>query len=76
MIVLSSHWHATKEEEVLRDLETSLEGLSLEEANIRLTKFGYNELKKQKKKFRKTVNIESFLYYILNYSKTKFLLGN
>ncbi|MCW4052771.1 MAG: cation-translocating P-type ATPase [Candidatus Bathyarchaeota archaeon] len=57
MIELSSPWHATKEEEVVRNLETSLAGLSLEEANIRLTKFGYNELKKRKK----TTTLQIFL---------------
>jgi len=49
LIGLSSQWYATKEEEVVHSLETSLEGLSPEEANIRLAKFGYNELKKRKK---------------------------
>lgn len=49
LIGLASPWHVTKEEEVIRNLETSLEGLSSEEANLRLTKFGYNELKKRKK---------------------------
>jgi len=36
LIGLSSAWYATKEEEVVRNLKTSLEGLSLEEANIRV----------------------------------------
>jgi Ca2+-transporting ATPase len=49
MVELASPWHVTKEEEVIRNLETSLKGLNPEEAKLRLTKFGYNELKKRKK---------------------------
>jgi len=49
LVKLDSVWHATKEEEVIRNLESNLKGLSEEEAKLRLTKFGYNELKKRKR---------------------------
>ncbi|UCD40078.1 MAG: HAD-IC family P-type ATPase, partial [Candidatus Bathyarchaeota archaeon] len=46
---MSSQWHAIEKEEVLRSLESRLKGLTAEEVKQRLTKFGYNELKKHKK---------------------------
>lgn len=49
MVILSSQWHAIEEEEVIRSLESSLKGLTAEEAKQRLTEFGYNELKERKK---------------------------
>ena len=41
---MASAYHAMEIDEVLRSLETSREGLSSEEAQRRLQKFGYNEL--------------------------------
>ncbi len=38
-----------KTEETLQALQSSLKGLSSEEAELRLGKFGYNELRKRKK---------------------------
>ncbi|NIU39479.1 hypothetical protein GWN65_05815, partial [Candidatus Bathyarchaeota archaeon] len=49
LVLLSPQWHAIEEEEVIRSLESSLKGLTAEEAKQRLTEFGYNELKKYKK---------------------------
>ncbi len=45
---LGSQWHAMQIEGVLRGLESDLKGLSREEAELRLGKFGYNELKRRK----------------------------
>ncbi|WNZ30059.1 MAG: cation-translocating P-type ATPase [Candidatus Bathyarchaeota archaeon] len=42
-------WHAMKEDEVLRSLQSDLKGLTKEEVELRLQKFGYNELEKPKR---------------------------
>ncbi|MFW6117783.1 MAG: cation-translocating P-type ATPase [Thermoproteota archaeon] len=44
-----NHWHAMEKKEVLSSLDSSLEGLTGEESEQRLTEFGYNELKRHKK---------------------------
>ena len=49
MVKLNSTWYAMEVEEVLRALQSDLKGLSGEEVERRLLKFGYNELKKRKK---------------------------
>ena len=41
-------WHAMREEEVLRSLQSDLIGLTKEEVELRLQKFGYNESEKPK----------------------------
>jgi len=46
---LDSTWHSMEAEEVLFALQSDLKGLNDEEAQLRLHKFGYNELKKRKK---------------------------
>ena len=46
---MGSMWHAIEVEEVILALQTDLKGLSSEEAELRLRKFGYNELKKRKR---------------------------
>ena len=46
---MSLPWHAKEEEEVLRLLDTSVKGLSMEEAQKRLEKYGPNELKETRK---------------------------
>ncbi len=46
---MDSRWHAIGVEEVIRKLKSNIEGLSEEEAKLRLTEFGYNELKKRKR---------------------------
>lgn len=42
-------WYSLETEEVLKGLNTSLEGLSEEEVRARLKKFGFNELAKKKR---------------------------
>ena len=42
-------WHAMKKEEVLHSLQSDLKGLTKEEVELRLQKFGYNELEKPKR---------------------------
>jgi Ca2+-transporting ATPase len=42
-------WHTMNEEEVLRSLQSDSKGLTIEEVELRLQKFGYNELEKPKK---------------------------
>ncbi|MBS7610392.1 cation-translocating P-type ATPase [Candidatus Bathyarchaeota archaeon] len=46
----AENWHAMPVEEVLRALKTSPEGLRDEEAKKRLTQYGYNELKEEKRR--------------------------
>ncbi|HDN17508.1 MAG TPA: hypothetical protein ENF41_00435, partial [Candidatus Bathyarchaeota archaeon] len=42
-------WHSLPIDEVLRRLESSPEGLSEEEALKRLSKYGYNEIVREKR---------------------------
>lgn len=44
----STKWHAVSKEDVFREVSSSLEGLSEEEAKERLLKYGLNEIKKEK----------------------------
>ncbi|MFB0514672.1 MAG: cation-translocating P-type ATPase [Candidatus Bathyarchaeia archaeon] len=46
---MDSTWHAIGVEEVIHKLQSNLKGLSEEEAKLRLTEFGYNELRKRKR---------------------------
>jgi len=46
---MTSAWHSMKIEEVLRDLRADSNGLTREEAERRLSEFGYNELKERKR---------------------------
>ncbi|HKZ95340.1 MAG TPA: cation-translocating P-type ATPase [Candidatus Bathyarchaeia archaeon] len=46
---MSSAWHAKDEEAVIEALNTSLTGLSEQDAKNRLSQFGYNELKERKR---------------------------
>lgn len=66
MVTLSSQWHAIEKGEVIRSLESSLEGLTAEEARQRLAEFGSNELKKHKK--------ASLLQIFLNQFRNVFVL--
>jgi len=47
---MSSPWHEMDKEAVIQALKTSPFGLSTEEANRRLTEYGYNELKEKKRR--------------------------
>jgi len=55
-----SEWHALELNEVLRRLETSLNGLSPQEASRRLEKYGYNEIKEVKKRTALQMFLDEF----------------
>jgi len=57
---LSNASHAKEIEEILRDLDTKEYGLSQDEAEARLQKFGLNELKKEKGKSPVKLFLEQF----------------
>jgi len=46
---LDQTWHAMEAEEALSDLQSNPKGLNEEEIQLRLSKFGYNELRKRKR---------------------------
>lgn len=46
---MEKNWHSLEKEEVLKELNTSLKGLSEEEVKTRLKKFGFNEIAKKKR---------------------------
>jgi len=46
--IRDSPWHVTEIEETIQNLKSNLKGLSDEEAKLRLSTFGFNELKKRK----------------------------
>jgi Ca2+-transporting ATPase len=46
---MATEWHSKEIKEVLADLKADPKGLSREEAERRLTEFGYNELKERKR---------------------------
>jgi len=47
---MSKPWHAMKIEEVFQELNVSRDGLSSQEARERLVKYGYNEIRKVKRR--------------------------
>jgi Ca2+-transporting ATPase len=47
---MSKPWHGMKIEEVFQELNVSLDGLSSQEAHERLVKYGYNEIRKVKRR--------------------------
>jgi len=47
---MSKPWHAMKIEEVFQELNVSRDGLSSQEARERLAKYGYNEIRKVKRR--------------------------
>ncbi|MGB9713911.1 MAG: cation-translocating P-type ATPase [Candidatus Bathyarchaeales archaeon] len=47
---MSKPWHAMKPEEVFQELNVHSEGLSSQEARERLVKYGYNEIRKVKRR--------------------------
>ena len=42
-------WHSKKKEQVLQDLQSGSEGLSVEKVDLKRQEFGYNELKERKR---------------------------
>jgi len=48
-VIFMEEWHALSKHEVLRLLETTAEGLSSKEASKRLSLYGYNDIKEEKK---------------------------
>ena len=58
-------WHTLQVGEVLRLLQTSFKGLSSEEAQKRLQKFGLNELKKEKRKSAIRLFLEQFVNVLI-----------
>jgi Ca2+-transporting ATPase len=49
LINLDSSWHSKEKEEVIRNLESDLRGLSAEKVLLKRQEFGYNELKERKR---------------------------
>ncbi|MEM2696206.1 MAG: HAD-IC family P-type ATPase, partial [Thermoproteota archaeon] len=47
---MSKPWHSIKVEQALKELNTSIEGLSSKEAFERLKKYGFNEIKETKRR--------------------------
>lgn len=47
---MEKHYYTLDTKEVLKNLDTSINGLTKEEVKNRLNKYGKNELPKQKKK--------------------------
>jgi Ca2+-transporting ATPase len=57
---MSEPWHAKEIDEVTRDLNVVREGLTSEEAQERLKKYGYNELKEKKRRTALQMFLEGF----------------
>jgi Ca2+-transporting ATPase len=53
-------WHAMDEDDVLKELKTTIKGLTNEEAKRRLEQYGYNELKETKKRNVLQMFLEEF----------------
>jgi Ca2+-transporting ATPase len=56
----SKPWHTVETEEVMRALDVTHEGLSSQEAQERLKKYGYNELKEKKRKTTLQMFLQEF----------------
>src|SRR3989344_9252573 len=54
-------WHELDKKEALKGLDSSDEGISNEEASIRLKKYGYNQIKK-------TQNTRPFLIFLRQFN--------
>lgn len=50
MSLLHSYWHQKNIDEIIKELQTSFDGLSSDEAKLRLERYGPNELKEEKRK--------------------------
>lgn len=57
---MAKNWHVLSVEETLKELSSSNEGLSDEEASTRLQKFGPNELEEKKKKSKIVIFFNQF----------------
>jgi len=57
---MSLHWHAVETDEVLRALNVTSQGLTVQEAQERLKKHGYNELKKKKRRTSLQIFLDEF----------------
>ncbi len=58
-------YHSKKVGDVLKELKTSLNGLSQDESSKRLSSYGYNELKEVKKKLKFQLFIEQFKNFLV-----------
>jgi Ca2+-transporting ATPase len=58
-------WHQKTFEDVIEELNTSLKGISSEEAQKRLTEFGPNELKEKQKKTPLMMFLDQFRDFMI-----------
>jgi Ca2+-transporting ATPase len=49
LVILGLLWHSKEKEEVIRDLQSDVGGLSAEKVELKRQEFGYNELKERKR---------------------------
>jgi Ca2+-transporting ATPase len=56
----SKPWHATETDEIMHELNVTNKGLTSQEAQERLKKYGYNELKEKKRKSALRMFLEEF----------------
>ncbi len=59
------NWHTKPIDEILKDLNSSVEGLTTEEANSRLQTYGPNELKKLKKRTPLAMLLDQFKDFMI-----------
>ena len=59
------HWHQKTVEDVIEELNTSLKGISSEEAQKRLLEYGPNELKEKKKKTPLMMFLDQFRDFMI-----------
>ncbi|MBD3253819.1 MAG: calcium-translocating P-type ATPase, SERCA-type [Candidatus Lokiarchaeota archaeon] len=62
---IGNHYYSKPIEEVLSTLDSSLEGLTQEEAELRLEKYGRNELKAKKKKSKLALFLNQFKDFLV-----------
>jgi len=59
------HWHQKETEDVIEEMQSSLQGLTSEEAGRRLEKYGPNELKEKKKKTAFMMFLDQFRDFMI-----------